>query len=138
MRKISICIMLGSPHAMLRMLISVHGFCFFGQYLVIVLIRTDFTTPASRMFLRRIMNRRCFLPRYKHTRFNYYAFNCYARIKSRSMSSEAQTLLFFYTYCCGTNYTSRGLRGVLQHAKHPPVNPPCIPNQIFIFLGVST
>ena len=53
MRKISICIVLGRLRAMLRMLISFCRFLF-GQYLAIVLIKTDFTTPESRMLFRRV------------------------------------------------------------------------------------
>ena len=37
-----------------------------------------------------------FLPMYKHTRYNYYAFNSYA-LKSRSMNSEVQPLQLIYT-----------------------------------------
>ena len=68
---------------------------FFGQYLFTALIRTDFTTPASRMLFRRIMNPRCFLPPRKHTWFNYNAFNCYTRIKWRSMSSHGRSHEFW-------------------------------------------
>ena len=58
-----------------------------------ILIRTNFTVPTtslSQMLLPQIMNREYFLP--LHTRYNCYAFNSYALIKSRSMSTEAQPL----------------------------------------------
>ena len=71
---------------------------FFVQFVVIVLVRTNFTTPttlSSLLLLPRIVNQQCVLPQYKHTHYNYYAFNFYVLIKLRLMISEAEPLHLF-------------------------------------------
>ena len=111
MRKISICIVLGRLLAMLRIWINVCRFRFCAV-LIIVHIRTDFTTSASRMLLRPIMNRRCFMP----------LIPMHASNQDRL---AAKPKCYYYsTRAAAVRITSRGLGGGLAAPKAPPLNPP--------------
>ena len=68
----------------------------------------------------------CCLPQYKHTHFNFYVFDCDAHIKSRLISIEAQSLLSFYIYWCGTDYTSGGLGGWCSTQSTPSLHLPLV------------